>query len=45
MEEIVVSDVLLDTGEGRITIYELPDKPGVCSRVFQTVATGGIVGI
>jgi len=43
MEEIVVSDVLLNTAEGRITIFNLPDKPGNCSRVFQSVAAGGIV--
>jgi aspartate kinase len=43
MEDIVVSDVLLDDDQGRITIFDLPDRPGVCSRVFQTVAAGGIV--
>jgi aspartate kinase len=43
MEDIVVSDVLLDTGQGRITIFGLPDKPGCCSRVFQAVASAGIV--
>jgi len=43
MEDIVVSDVLLDMGHGRITIVGLPDKPGNCSRVFQAVALGGIV--
>jgi aspartate kinase len=43
MEDIVVSDVLLDTEEGRITIYNLPDRAGNCSRVFQAVAAGGIV--
>src|SRR5262249_3580086 len=43
MEDIVVSDVLLDTEEGRITIYNLPDRAGNCSRVFQVVAAGGIV--
>ncbi len=43
MEEIVVSDVLLNTDQGRITIFDLPDKPGSCSRVFQAVAGGGIV--
>jgi aspartate kinase len=43
MEEIVVSDVLLNTSEGRITIFNLPDKAGNCSRVFQSVAAGGIV--
>jgi aspartate kinase len=43
MEEIVVSDVLLNTSEGRITIFNLPDRAGNCSRVFQSVAAGGIV--
>ncbi len=43
MEEIVVSDVLLSTNEGRITVQNLPDQPGNCSRVFQAVASGGIV--
>src|SRR5207248_5092996 len=43
MEDIVVSDVLLTTDQGRITIFNLPDRPGICSRVFQAVAGGGIV--
>jgi aspartate kinase len=43
MEEIVVSDVLLTPDHGRITIFDLPDRPGNCSRVFQAVAAGGIV--
>lgn len=43
MEEIVVSDVLLTTDQGRITIFNLPDQPGICSRVFQAVAAAGIV--
>ncbi len=43
MEDIVVSDVLLIADQGRITIFNLPDRPGNCSRVFQAVAGGGIV--
>ena len=43
MEDIVVSDVLLTTDQGRITIFDLPDQPGVCSRVFQAVAAAGII--
>ena len=43
MEDIVVSDVLLDTDQGRITIFNLPDRPGNCSRIFQAVAAAGIV--
>jgi aspartate kinase len=43
MEDIVVSDVVLATGEGRVTVFGLPDRAGNCSRVFQAVAGGGIV--
>lgn len=43
MEDILVSDVLLSTDQGRITIYNLPDRAGNCSRVFQAVAAAGIV--
>jgi aspartate kinase len=43
MEDIVVSGVLLNTDEGLVTIYNLPDRAGNCSRVFQAVARGGIV--
>ena len=43
MEDIVVSDVLLTTDQGRITIFGLPDRAGNCSQVFQAVAAGGIV--
>jgi aspartate kinase len=43
MEDIVVSDVMLDTEQGRITIFNLPDQAGVCLRVFETIAAAGIV--
>jgi aspartate kinase len=43
MEEILISDVLLNADHGRITIADLPDRPGHCSRVFEAVAKGGIV--
>jgi aspartate kinase len=43
MEDIVVSDVHLGTDQGRITLFNLPDKAGLCSRVFHAVAGAGIV--
>ena len=43
MEDILVSDVKLATDHGQITIFDLPDQPGNCSRVFQAVAAAGIV--
>jgi aspartate kinase len=43
MEEIVVSDVVLDHSQGRISIHEMPDQPGNCSQVFSAIARAGIV--
>ncbi len=43
MEEIIISDVHLNTDQARVTVVGLPDRPGNCSRVFQAVAAGGIV--
>jgi aspartate kinase len=43
MEDIVISGVKLHTGYGRITVFDLPDRPGNCSAVFQAVAAGHIL--
>ena len=43
MEDIVISGVSLSKDYGRITIFDLPDVPGNCSKVFQAVATSGIM--
>ncbi len=43
MEDIVVSDVALDEEQGRITIFNIPDQPGNCTRIFHAVAQASIV--
>jgi aspartate kinase len=43
MEDIVVSEVSLDTTQSRVTLTRLPDVPGVASRVFEAVAEGGVM--
>ncbi|MCA9115144.1 MAG: aspartate kinase, partial [Planctomycetaceae bacterium] len=43
MEDIVVSEVGLDTDQSRITLSGLPDEPGVAAEVFTAVAEGGIL--
>jgi aspartate kinase len=43
MEDIVISGVQVSPDYGRITVLDLPDLPGNCSRVFEAVATGGIM--
>ena len=43
MEDIVVSEVRLDSEQARVTIAHLPDEPGVAARIFSAVADGGIM--
>ena len=43
MEDIVVSEVCLDTAQARVTIRNLPDMPGVAADVFSAVAEGGVM--
>ena len=43
MEDVLVSGAHLNTEQSRVTIHDLPDVPGNCSKVFNAVATGGIL--
>ncbi|MBY0514130.1 MAG: ACT domain-containing protein, partial [Gemmataceae bacterium] len=43
MEDVLVSGVHLNLEQSRITVRDLPDRAGNCSKVFNAVATGGIV--
>jgi aspartate kinase len=43
MEDILVSGVDLNTEQSRITIFDLPDKPGNCMTVFNAVAKSNIL--
>src|SRR5262245_20024907 len=43
MEDVLVSGVHLNAEQSRVTVHDLPDKPGNCSRVFNAVATGSIL--
>ena len=43
MERLVVSGVTYSKDEARITLTKVPDKPGIASRIFTTIAEAGIV--
>jgi len=43
MEDVLIDRVELNVQQSRITIFDLPDLPGNCSRVFNAVASGGIL--
>ncbi len=43
MEDIVVSEVLLDETQSRVTLHNIPDIPGSCSQLFSAVANGNVM--
>jgi aspartate kinase len=43
MEDILVSGVELNADQSRITVFDLPDRPGACSAVFSAVSAGGVI--
>ncbi len=42
MEQPIVSAISHDTSEAKITVREVPDKPGVAAKIFLAVADAGI---
>lgn len=43
MENLTIEDVQLDESQGRITISQVPDKPGIAAEVFEAVAAEDIM--
>jgi aspartate kinase len=42
MEGVLISGVALDTDEAKVTIDDVPDRPGVAARIFKAIAAEGI---
>jgi aspartate kinase len=42
MENIVVSGVALNRSEAKVTICDVPDKPGIAAKIFKDIAKGNI---
>ena len=42
MEDIVVSGVTLQKDEAKVTIRDVPDKPGMAAEIFRELAAKGI---
>lgn len=43
MEHIVVSGITLDKNQAKITVQDVPDKPGLAARLFETISDQSIV--
>jgi len=42
MEEVVVSGVTLNKNEAKITVCDVPDKPGVAAKIFKELSHVGV---
>ena len=42
MEETILSGVTLNKEEAKLTICDVPDKPGLAARIFKTMSGEGI---
>jgi aspartate kinase len=42
MEQAIISGVSHDSGEAKVTIRRVPDRPGVAGRTFRPLANAGI---
>ena len=42
MEQAVVAAVTHDTSEAKVTVANVPDKPGVAARLFRSIADAGL---
>lgn len=43
MEDVVVAGIAYNKGEAKISIIDIPDKPGVAKRVFRALADANIL--
>jgi len=42
MEDVLVSGVTINKNEAKITVCDVPDKPGYAARIFETLADADI---
>jgi aspartate kinase len=42
MEDLVISGVELDEGQARITIFDVPDRPGFAASIFRKIAEADV---
>jgi aspartate kinase len=42
MEQAIISGVAHDTSEAKVTLFGVPDRPGIAARIFRPLANEGI---
>jgi len=42
MEDVLVSGITLNKNEAKITVCNVPDRPGIAARIFKELSTSGV---
>ena len=42
MEDVVVSGITLNKSEAKITVCDVPDRPGVAAKIFKELSSSGV---
>src|SRR4029079_11609485 len=43
MEDLAIESVSLDESQAQMTLFDVPDQPGISARIFEAVASQGIL--
>src|SRR6185295_10647563 len=43
MEDLAIESVSLDESQAQMTLFDVPDRPGVSARIFEAVASENIL--
>ncbi|MCA9234070.1 MAG: aspartate kinase [Planctomycetales bacterium] len=43
MEDLTIDNVTLDQSQGRITVTDIPDEPGIAAQIFEAVAAENLL--
>lgn len=43
MEDLAIESVSLDESQAQMTLFDIPDHPGISARIFEAVASEGIL--
>ena len=43
MEDLTIESVSLDETQAQMTLFDVPDQPGMSARIFEAVAAEGIL--
>lgn len=43
MESLIIHDISLDASEARISLFDVPDEPGLAAQLFERIGEAGIV--